>query len=91
MKARFLHIYIKKSPRITDDQVTKTMNAALDWYRCNDTCWFVWSNSSLATWQTRLRVLTHPIGNHFVCEVDATQRIGWMPKDFWTWLGKDRP
>lgn len=80
-------------PRIvpTDSRIEEILNNATDWYRYADNCWLLYTNSDAAKWYSRLKdVVTVNNGNIFIVRVDVTDRQGWMPKQLWEWLRKDR-
>lgn len=89
-KGRFYHVYISQKEGITQDEVEEKLNHALDWYRYNIGLYVVFSTSDMKTWMSRLKDFVEPDGNLFICELDVSNRNGWMNKDFWEWLKKPR-
>jgi hypothetical protein len=90
MNPRFLHIYVKPNDGVTSAQVEEKLNKALDWYRYDANLFIVYSSSDLSMWKTRLKPVAGGSGYYFVCEIDVSKRVGWMPKSLWEWLRKDR-
>ncbi len=84
--AEFLHIYIKQRAGVTRDEVEKTLNIALDWYRYDNKVYVVYTTSDVDKWKERLIDLVKPNGHLFICRLDIKVRQGWMPKAFWNWL-----
>jgi hypothetical protein len=75
----------------TDPQIEDILNKAADWYRYADNCWLLYTSQNAATWYARLKPLvTQNRGNVFLVRVDPVERQGWMPKQLWEWLRKDR-
>jgi hypothetical protein len=87
--ATLYHIYVSPKAGVTNEQIEKKMDLALDWYKYGNNCWIVKSTSEPSKWQTRLKPLVEPSGTLFICKLDVTQRQGWMPKKFWEWLKSD--
>lgn len=90
MAAHFFMIYIERKSDVTYDGVKKKMDHALDWYRIKEDIWIVYSTSDPEKWYERLGPLVKESGNLFVCQLDVSNRQGWMPKEFWKWLKKSR-
>ena len=91
MEVSFFHIFIKPRSAVTDEQVKKQMNLALDWYKYSDYCWVVKTTSDSTKWQTRLKPLVEPSGALLIFKLDLSERHGWMAKGFWSWLRGDKP
>ena len=86
--AIYLHIYARPESGVTEEDVEKVMNLALDWYRYSEYCWVVKTTSDVSKWQTRLLPLIKPGGTLLILKVDPTKRQGWLAKSFWEWLRK---
>lgn len=89
MKAFYL-VHIVLSKDITIESLKTQMDKALDWYRIGDETWIVYTSKDAAAWHTRLTPLVKPDGSVFISRLDLEDRNGWMKKDFWRWLKKDR-
>ncbi|MFA6151244.1 MAG: hypothetical protein WC716_07990 [Chitinophagaceae bacterium] len=87
---KFYQIYLKPKEGIDEETITKKMNLSLDWFKYDKNNYIVWSTSDIAKWMTRLKPLAEPSGRLFICEIVSTNRNGWMNKDFWEWLKKER-
>lgn len=85
----FLHIFIKPKDGVSEEQVKKKMNLAVDWYKYSDYCWVIKTTSNVAKWQTRLKPLVEPGGTLLIFKIDPSQRQGWIAKSFWEWLKQD--
>jgi hypothetical protein len=68
--------------------VEQKLNLSLDWYRYSNNMYVVYSTSSVTKWKERLRSFVDPGGYFFICELDITQRAGFMAPDFWAWIRK---
>lgn len=88
--ADLYHIFIKPKVGVTEDQVQKKMNLAVDWYKYSEYCWVVKTTSDAAKWQTRLKPLVEPNGTLLILKIDPTKRQGWIAKGFWEWLKNDK-
>ncbi len=87
--ANFYHVFIQPRPGVSSEQVEKAMNLSLDWFRCTESVWVLYSTSQIGKWQERLRPLVEPTGSLFICRLDMTKRNGWMKKVFWDWIKKN--
>ena len=89
--AQFYVIYINRLSSVTYDQVKEQMNRALDWYRLEESTWIVYTTSDAENWYARLSPLVKDSGRLFICKLDVSSRQGWMNKDFWSWLRREKP
>ena len=88
--ASFYMIHIERNPENSAEEVKEKMDLAVDWYRMNSGLWFLYSTSSVDKWYERLAPLCKPTGNLFICKLDTEERQGWMSKDFWAWLKREK-
>ncbi|MBU6450043.1 MAG: hypothetical protein KGQ26_10525 [Rhodospirillales bacterium] len=88
--ATFFIVYLNQKQGVTDETVEGKMNKALDWYRVDPKTWVLYSTANAEKLYARLEPLAKEGGNVFICELNITNRQGWMPKSFWEWLKKDR-
>jgi len=86
----YYNIYIKPKEGINLAEVEKKMNLSLDWFRYDTSCYVVYSSSDVNKWFERLRPLVDPKGRLFISEIDIHNRNGFMTRDFWDWLKKER-
>lgn len=87
---KFLHIYINPKIGISKEEIEKKMSLAVDWYRYDDKLYVVYTTSDVAKWQERLLNFVKDDGRLFICELNIANRNGWLNKDFWAWLKKER-
>jgi hypothetical protein len=78
----------KGPPKITELQ--PIFNKAKDWIRYAPNCWIVWTNRSANQWADLLKPKLGPEDSVFICQLDMTNRQGWLPKWVWEWLDKSR-
>ena len=90
MATHFFMIYIERDKDIKYKDVKKKMDSALDWYRLNEKLWIVYSSSDPDKWYGRLQKLVEDSGSLFICQLEESNRQGWMSKEFWEWLKKAR-
>ena len=88
--ASYIHIFISPKNGITSAQVEQKMNLSLDWIRYTTGTYVVYTTSDVNTWMGRLKPLVEPSGHLFICEINVKKRNGWMTKDFWEWLKKEK-
>ena len=86
---RFLHIYIKPNTS-NKEELEKKLSLAIDWYRYDTGLYVVYTTSEVEKWQERLLTFVKDDGKLFICELQITNRNGWMNKDFWEWIKKPR-
>lgn len=91
MSARFYHIAFNWDgvPKVKELE-EPVFNKALDWARYAANCWIVWSTTDPQGWLTRIKPHMGPGDHVFICELDVTNRQGWLPKWMWGWLKKPR-
>ena len=90
----FLHLAIRfeDSQAPSRESIESVLNKAKDWYRYAPNCWIIYTSLTPDTWYKRLSEITG-IKTHtsfFICELDIESRSGWLKRDFWDWLKKDR-
>lgn len=88
--ANFYHIYLSPRADVSEKEITKQLNLALDWFHYDTKNWVVYTTSNQDKWNTRLKPLVDPGGYLFICRLDMTHKHGWMSKRFWEWIRKDR-
>lgn len=88
--ADLYHIFIRPKTGVTEEEVKKKMNLAVDWYKYSEYCWVVKTTSNATKWQTRLKPLVEPKGTLLILKIDPSERQGWIAKGFWEWLKSDK-
>ncbi len=83
-------VYIKRKPDVSYDAVKKVMDQSYDWYRINESLWVLYTTSDAEKWYERLSPLVKDAGRLFICKLDNTSRQGWMDKDFWSWIRREK-
>jgi hypothetical protein len=83
------HIYVHPKKGISNEQLEKVMNNAVDWYRYRDNAYIVYTTSDETKWQERLKPLVDPDGHLLITKLQPSEFNGWMPKKFWEWY-KDK-
>jgi hypothetical protein len=85
MPRRFLHItFDSLAPDY--EALEETFDRALDWYRYAPSCWVVWTSSTPEKWYSRLKKHLDTGEHVFICELNVSERSGWMPRKFWDFL-----
>ena len=82
----FYHVFINPKEGVTRSQIEEEMNLAIDWFRCTQNVWVLYTTSDADKWLTRLRPFVDPEGSLFICRLDISRRNGWMTKKFWSWI-----
>jgi len=86
MAKRFLHIGFSFVTEPELEELEKTFDKALDWYRYAPNCWVVWTSTSSQNWYSRLKKHLAEDDLVFICEIEIGKRSGWMPKKFWNFI-----
>lgn len=87
---KHLHIYIKPNAGTSIEKLEKKLSLAIDWYRYDNNIYIVYTTSTVDKWQERLLEFVNDGGKLFICELQVSNRNGWMIKEFWDWLKKPR-
>ena len=87
---KFINIFINPKKGVTKENIEKKMNLAIDWYRYHDNGYIVFTTSDVNKWQERLLEFVKDDGSLFICELNTSNRSGFMTTAFWDWLKKDR-
>jgi len=88
--AGFYMVYLDRNLDVTIDDVKKTFDLALEWYRINSELWIIYSTGDAEKWYSRLKKYIKDGGHIFVCKLNIADRQGWMSKEFWNWLRETR-
>jgi hypothetical protein len=86
MANTFLHIGFRFRSDPDLEELEKTFDNALDWYRYAPNCWVVWTSSSPERWYSRLKKHLEKGDRVFISELNIAERSGWMPSGFWEFL-----
>jgi hypothetical protein len=86
----FFHIFINAKDDVNYESIKKEMDKALDWFKYDSKNWIVYTSSNANKWYERLKKLVEPDGDLFICKLDISDRNGWMEKEFWEWIKKER-
>ena len=89
-KAVFYQIYVVPKEGISYETIEKKIDLGLDWFKYDKALYVVYSTSDVKKWMLRLRPLVEKDGRLFICELNISNRNGWMNRSFWTWLKKKR-
>lgn len=95
MASRFLHLGINfKGIQPTSsmiDEVETILNKAKDWFRYAPNCWLIYTGRDPKTWHERLKQIPWmPDQSYLICEVDISNKSGWLARSAWDWINKDR-
>ena len=71
-----------------DLSIRRKMDEADEWFRFGGYYWIILTDKDADFWANELVGFCQPDGTLFICRLDATDRQGWMTKQFWDWLGK---
>jgi len=90
MSWRFLHVgfQFEGAPKITE--MKQVFERAKDWMRYAPNCWIIWTNESPETWFQRLKPQMGKGDTVLICAINLTERRGWLSKELWDWIQKER-
>src|SRR5271155_3682194 len=96
MPSRFLHLGVNFIERNSSSEaigkIEAVLNRASDWYRYAPNCWIVRTKQTAKTWHERLKSIPWMADQRYlIVEINTEERAGWLLKDTWEWLKKDRP
>jgi hypothetical protein len=89
-EAKFYHMYLVPKEGIEQAEIERKLNLALDWFKYDESIWIIYSTATIEIWMKRLKPFAQAGGNLFICELNISNRNGWMSKDFWKWLREKR-
>lgn len=85
----FLHVGFNASePRI--DEWIVVFNKAADWLRYAPNCWILYTGGSPETWFDRIKPHLKEKERVFICELNLSNRQGWLAESTWKWIQKNR-
>jgi len=94
---RFLHLGVRfeDSSAPNREAIEAVLNKAKDWFRYASNCWIIYTTKDAQTWSDRLRKVPGMEGHtsFLICEMSLgrkEKRAGWLPKEAWDWIDKDR-
>jgi hypothetical protein len=88
---KFLHISFYWAAQPKTKELDVVFNDALDWIRYSPNCWIVWTTTDSQGWYNRLVNHITTVDRVFICELNVTNKHGWMDKWVWEWFQKVRP
>lgn len=80
----------RRKSDISYDALKEKMDKAVDWYRIDESLWILYTTSDEDKWYERLEPLVRESGRLLICKLDVSKRHGWMDKDFWSWLRREK-
>ena len=86
---KFIHIgFNANEPRfeIWEDVFDK----ATDWLRYAPNCWILCTGQSPKKWLNHIKPHLKEGERVFVCELNISNRQGWLSKSTWEWIRKTR-
>ena len=85
--ANFYQIYIRPRAGVSNDEIEKQFNLALNWYHFNNN-WIVHTTSDAKKWYSRLKPFVENGGSIFIVKIDISDYFGYMNKNLWEWIQK---
>jgi hypothetical protein len=86
----FLHVGINFKGKPNTGELKPLFETALDWITYAPNCWILYTTSSTETWYKHLKARLDDKDTFFICELNLNNRQGWLPKDIWQWIERDR-
>jgi hypothetical protein len=89
--AKFYQLYLEPKEGVEQELIDKKLNLALDWFRYGKSVYLLYSTASIEKLQVRFMPIVEPTGSLFICEINITPHQGYMDRNFWDWINKERP
>lgn len=86
--AHFLHVSFHFKQPINIKAIEAVFNKASDWIHYMPNCWIIKTKGRAQKWYELLKPCLGPKDNVFICEIDLSERQGWLPKWVWDWIKK---
>jgi hypothetical protein len=87
---KFLHVAFNWSGAPKMKELEPTFNEFADWMRYAPNCWIVWTGLTPTEVHNEL-VNSITVGDRlFICEINLSDRQGWMDKWAWEWFRRTR-
>jgi len=90
MPANFYHITLVPRAGVTDEEVRKKFDSAVDWFSYAPNAWIVYTTSNAKKWKERLLPLVKSGGKLLICKLDKSDYTGWANVQLWEWLRQPR-
>lgn len=87
---KFIHIGFNWNGVPKINELLPVFNQALDWIRYAPNCWIVWTTTDTLGWHNRIVPLITQADRVFICELNISNKQGWMDKFAWDWFNKPR-
>jgi hypothetical protein len=88
--SQYLHVGFKWKERPEPEKLKSAFDRAIDWVNYSPDCWIIWTSSDPNVWWGRLKPLVEGKGHVFICKIDINVKQGWLPKNIWEWINKER-
>lgn len=75
----------------SDVALKESIKTAKSWFNYFDGCWIIISVKTLQNWQDKLSAhIDKGVDHLLIIEVNLKDYNGWMPKNAWDWLKKQK-
>jgi len=88
---KFLHISFGLQTIHKIKKLEPIFAEADDWIRYLPNCWIIWTTGDSTYWYNRLAPYLAAEDRLFICEINLTNRQGWLDQWIWEWMDKSRP
>jgi hypothetical protein len=83
---RFVNVVFEFKGEPDYPKIQQTLDKARDWVRYAPNCWLLWTTTSAKRWYDRLKDHLDEGEHLFICEVNVSERGGFMPRSFWEFI-----
>lgn len=80
--------YLKFNYRVIHDKITK-FSEVTDWFHFMESSYILISKSPASVLGEKIRNVI-PEHRFLIVEIDLRERDGWLPKEAWEWIAKNR-
>ncbi|WP_441227899.1 hypothetical protein AB7813_03720 [Tardiphaga sp. 20_F10_N6_6] len=89
--AKYLQVTFNFEGRTPPDKELKVLfDTAIDWVKFAPNAWLLYTVTAPDVWYKYIKREIHPEDTVFICEIDPTERSGFLQQNIWDWLTKDR-
>jgi hypothetical protein len=87
----FLHLTVSPSDYDLRLLIQAKLDKAADWLRYSPECWLIYTSQPAKVWYERLTEISDiKERSLLVCEVNLSNRAGWIKQSVWDWIKKQR-
>ena len=87
---KFLHVGISFDGPAKIAELEPIFDKANDWLRYAANCWILRTSNPPQVWSERIRKVLGEKDTFLICEIDLSNRQGWLYPKTWEWINRKR-